>query len=82
MWSKNRTRQPVDGVEVMKNYYVMNVARTAACLPGMETGLAVSSEMMELLTWGIYQSGEHFSQRLQRGSVEMGHVCACVGKGA
>ena len=76
---------PVDGVEVMKNYYVMNSVETAAMFQGMEAsfGRKFTKDDMELMTWGIYQSGgTHFSQRLQRGFVEMGHVCACDGKGA
>lgn len=51
---------PVDGVEVMKNYYVMNSVETAAMFQGMEAsfGRKFTKDDMELMTWGIYQSGE------------------------
>lgn len=52
---------PVDGVEVMKNYYVMNSVETAAMFQGMEAnfGRTFTKDDMELMTWGIYKSGEH-----------------------
>ena len=63
MWSEP-IGWPVDGVEVMKNYYVMNSVETAAMFQGMEEALAVkfTKDDMELMTWGIYQSGTHFSK--------------------
>ena len=52
---------PVDGIEVMKNYYVMNSVETAAMMDGIEKMLqrSLTKEDMELMTWGIYQSGQH-----------------------
>lgn len=51
---------PVDGVEVMKNYYLMNSVETAAMMQGLEASLgrALTKDDMELMTWGIYQSGQ------------------------
>ncbi len=73
VWS-NRIGWPVDGVEVMKNYYVMN-SGDSGDVPrhGGKLGRKFTKDDMELMTWGIYQSGgtHIFSQRL-RGSVEMG----------
>ncbi len=41
-------------------------------------GRKFTKDDMELMTWGIYQSGERiFSKRLQRGFVEMGQ-CMCM----
>ena len=52
---------PVDGVEVMKNYYLMNSVETAAMMQGLEASLGrtLTKDDMELMTWGIYQSGQH-----------------------
>lgn len=50
---------PVDGVEVMKNYYVMNSVETAAMMSQIESSLgrSLTRDDMELMTWAIYQSG-------------------------
>ena len=52
---------PVDGIEVMNNYYMMNSVETAAMMDGIEKMLQrpLTKEDMELMTWGIYQSGQH-----------------------
>ena len=56
-----KIKWPVDGIEVMKNYYMMNSVETAAMMDGIEKMLQrpLKKEDMELMTWGIYQSGQH-----------------------
>ena len=53
---------PVDGVEVMKNYYVMNSVETAAMFQGMEAsfGRKFTKDDMELMTWGFTSPGNAF----------------------
>lgn len=50
---------PVDGIELMKNYYVMNSVETAAMMSTIERsfGRKLTKDDMELMTWAIYQSG-------------------------
>ncbi len=57
---------PVDGVEVMKNYYVMDSVETAAMFQGMEAsfGRKFMKDDMELMTWGIYRLGNVFLQKI------------------
>ena len=58
---------PVDGVEVMKNYYVMNSVETAAMFQGMEAsfGRKFTKDDMETHDLGdLPVRRTHFSQRL------------------
>ena len=65
-------QQPLDGVEAMKSYYLMNSVETAAMFDGIEASLGrpMQPEDMELMSWAIYQSGQQilakdFSRSLQ-----------------
>ena len=52
--------QPLNGVEAMQSYYIMNSVETAAMFDGIEAGLGrqMTLEDMELMTWAIFQSGQ------------------------
>ena len=54
------TQQPLNGVEAMQSYYIMNSIETAAMFDGIEAGLGrqITLEDMELMTWAIFQSGQ------------------------
>lgn len=54
---------PVDGANLIRNYYQMNGAETAAMFAAISSALKreVSKEDMELMTWGIYQYGKKLS---------------------
>lgn len=65
-------RDILDGVEVMKSYYIMNSVETAQMFDQIEKsfGRDMTLSDMELMTWAIYQSGQripakHYSQVLQ-----------------
>lgn len=51
---------PIDGRRLIQAYYRMNGADTAAMFHEIEHGLKrpVTRDDMELMTWGIYQSGK------------------------
>lgn len=52
--------QPLNGIEAMQSYYIMNSVETAAMFDGIEAGLQrqMSLDDMELMTWAIFQSGQ------------------------
>ena len=54
------THQPLNGIEAMQSYYIMNSVETAAMFDGIEAGLGrqITLEDMELMTWAIFQSGQ------------------------
>lgn len=54
------TKQPLDGFEAMKTYYLMNSVETAAMFDKIGAGMerALNQDDMELMTWAIYQSGK------------------------
>nr|WP_238386419.1 amidase [Streptococcus sp. S784/96/1] len=53
-------QDPLDGIEVMKSYYVMNSVETAQMFDEIEHHLnrKMTLDDMELMTWAIYQSGQ------------------------
>ena len=54
--------QPLNGIEAMQSYYIMNSVETAAMFDSIEAGLGrkMTLEDMELMTWAIFQSGKRF----------------------
>ncbi|MFR2057978.1 MAG: amidase, partial [Streptococcus salivarius] len=54
------TYQPLNGIEAMQSYYIMNSVETAAMFDGIKAGLGrqMTLEDMELMTWAIFQSGQ------------------------
>ncbi|MGT2743458.1 amidase [Streptococcus plurextorum] len=65
-------RHVLDGIEVMKSYYLMNSVETAQMFDEIENSLGRPMDMndMEIMTWAIYQSGQkipakHYSKVLQ-----------------
>lgn len=50
---------PLDGKQLILDYYKMNGAETAAMFAEIQQGIGrnVTKEDMELMTWGIYQAG-------------------------
>ncbi|MEQ9809429.1 amidase [Streptococcus jiangjianxini] len=58
-------KQPLDGIEAMKSYYIMNSVETAAMFDGIETSLGrqMTIDDMELMTWAIYRSGQRISAK-------------------
>ena len=52
--------QPLNGIEAMQSYYIMNSVETAAMFDSIEAGLGrkMTFEDMELMTWAIFQSGQ------------------------
>ncbi|MFO8069377.1 MAG: amidase family protein, partial [Alkalibacterium sp.] len=50
----------IDGIDLMKSYYVMNSGETATMLGTLEksTGRPVTQEDVELLTWVLFQAGK------------------------
>ncbi|MBP2621961.1 amidase [Streptococcus panodentis] len=53
-------QEPLDGIEAMKSYYLMNSVETAAMFDGIEASLGRSMRLedMELMSWVLYQSGQ------------------------
>lgn len=53
-------KDSVDGIEVMRSYYLMNSVETAQMFDEIENsfGREMTIDDMELLTWAIYQSGQ------------------------
>ncbi|MBF0778805.1 amidase [Streptococcus cuniculi] len=63
---------PLDGIEAMRSYYVMNSVEAAQMFAGIEANMnrQLKIDDMELMTWAIYQSGQtipayRYSQILQ-----------------
>ncbi|TCD45721.1 amidase [Streptococcus sp. X16XC17] len=54
------TRQPLDGIEAMKSYYIMNSVETAQMFDEIEAGFArdMKPKDMEIMTWAIFRSGQ------------------------
>lgn len=52
--------QPLNEIEVMQSYYIMNSVEKAAMSDGREgaLGRSMTLEDMELMTWAIFQSGQ------------------------
>lgn len=57
---------PLDGIEVMKSYYLMNSVETAQMFDDIEgtLGRKMTLDDMELMTWTIYQSGQTIPAKL------------------
>lgn len=53
----------IKGTDLMRSYYVMNAAETAAMLGNLEKarGRSISKEEVELLTWVLFQAGKTVS---------------------
>lgn len=51
---------PIDGIEAMSSYYVMNAVETAAMFDRIEASLGrqMTLDDMEVMTWAIYRSGQ------------------------
>ena len=58
--------QPLNGIEAMQSYYIMNSVETAAMFDGIEAGLGrqMTLEDMELMTWAIFQSGQKIPAKI------------------
>lgn len=56
----------LDGIEVMRAYYLMNSVETAQMFDEIEAGLGrpMTAEDMEVMTWAIYQSGQTVPAKL------------------
>lgn len=54
------TKQPLDGVQAMASYYVMNSVETAAMFDKIEQSLSrqMTIDDMELMSWAIFRSGQ------------------------
>lgn len=54
---------PIDGVDLMKSYYVMNSGETTAMMESIETTLQrkLTIDDMELVTWVLYNAGKTIS---------------------
>lgn len=57
---------PIDGIEAMKSYYLMNSVETAAMFDGIASylGRSLTPDDMELMTWAIYQSGQKIPAKI------------------
>lgn len=74
---------PIDGIGVMRAYYLMNSVETAAMFDGIEQLFKrkMTRNDMELMTWAIYQSGQkipaktysHVLDEWDQYSVSMAH---------
>lgn len=60
------TYQPLNGIEAMQSYYIMNSVETAAMFDGIKAGLGrqMTLEDMELMTWAIFQSGQKIPAKI------------------
>ena len=58
--------QPLNGIEAMQSYYIMNSVETAAMFDSIEAGLGrkMTLEDMELMTWAIFQSGQKIPAKI------------------
>lgn len=54
---------PIDGVDLMKSYYIMNSGETTAMMESIETTLQrkLTIDDMELVTWVLYNAGKTIS---------------------
>ena len=54
-------KDPVDGIALQKGFYIISAVETALMFQNIERqiGRQVTRDDMELMTWGIYQSGQH-----------------------
>lgn len=52
--------QPLDGIEAMQSYYMMNSVETAAMLDSLSAALGRSLTLddMEVMSWALYQAGQ------------------------
>lgn len=52
--------QPLNGIEAMKSYYIMNSVETAAMFDGLAASLGrpLTLDDMEVMSWALYQSGQ------------------------
>lgn len=52
--------QPLDGIEAMQSYYMMNSVETAAMLDGLAASLGrdLTVNDMEVMSWALYQAGQ------------------------
>lgn len=59
-------RYPVDAVDLLRSYYLMNSVETAQMFDEIEAGLgrAMTPEDMEPMTWAIFQSGQGIPAKL------------------
>src|SRR5699024_1671311 len=53
----------IDGIHLMKSYYIMNSGETTAMLEGIEQSLQrkLTIEDMELVTWALFNAGKSLS---------------------
>ncbi|UJF16096.1 amidase [Jeotgalibaca sp. MA1X17-3] len=53
----------IDGIDLMKSYYIMNCGETASMLQNIEKGLkrTFTLDDMELVTWVLYHAGKKVS---------------------
>ncbi|CYV29590.1 amidase [Streptococcus suis] len=60
------TSPVLDGIEVMRAYYLMNSVETAQMFDEIEAGLGrpMTPDDMEVMTWAIYQSGQTIPAKL------------------
>ncbi|MGV3000194.1 amidase [Streptococcus suis] len=60
------TSPVLDGLEVMRAYYLMNSVETAQMFDEIEAGLGrpMTPDDMEVMTWAIYQSGQTIPAKL------------------
>lgn len=58
--------QPLNGIEVMQSYYLMNSVETAQMFDEIETsfGRSMTLDDMEVMTWAIFQSGQKIPAKL------------------
>lgn len=54
---------PIDGIDLMKSYYIMNSGETTAMLEGIEKKLSrkLTIDDMELVTWVLFSAGKTIS---------------------
>ena len=59
-------RPPLDGVEAMQSYYLMNAAETAAMFDHLEEmlGRPMMLDDMELMSWALFRSGQTIPAKL------------------
>ena len=60
------SNQPLNGIEAMQSYYIMNSVETATMFDSIEAGLGrqMTLEDMELMTWAIFQSGQKIPAKI------------------
>lgn len=57
--------QPLNGIEAMQSYYILNSVETAAMFDGIECALgrSMTLEYMELMTWAHFSIGSKDSSQ-------------------